>query len=617
MGKLKNCLYGCIFVFLAVLVSMPSPYASAAAVTLVWDPNTEADVSGYRVYYGVASRNYTTDVDVGNKTSHTLTDLEPGKHYYLAVTAYNSSKQESAYSNEVSYTVASFDSDGDGISDQDEMNIYHTDPNNADTDGDGIKDGAELAFWGKNWNVDYDKDGLTGLLDRDSDNDGFSDEEEIGAGSDPADSSSTPSESTVFSIHNLVAAFGSHADYGGSMEVRGSDYSHERWLKVNWPDFNAAGGANRVASGDIDGDGKDEIVIGLGPVPSEPSLPGGWFEILDDDFAHLAWGRIEWSDYNGINGASWPSTGDIDGDGKDEIIIGLGPGGGGWLEIFSYNSGKVVHKAWVKVNWDDYNKLSGETRIANGDIDGDGKDEIVIGLGPVPSEPSLPGGWFEILNDNFTRLAWGRIGWSDYNETMGETWPSTGDIDGDGKDEIIIGLGPGGGGSFESFDFSSTHVDHLAWGEIAWQDYKDLYGDTHPTSADVDFDGKDEIVVGLGKGGDGWIDILDDASQGYTLLKSVQTGLEEYNKLSGESHPSIKFSRIAGKDSDNDGLTDEEESKLGTDPSSPDTDGDGLRDGEEFGYGTDPKLVDTDGDGYGDYEESLAGSDPLDVSSKP
>lgn len=39
---------------------------------------------------------------------------------------------------------ASKDSDGDGISDYDEINIYGTDPFSADTDGDGYVDGAEI-----------------------------------------------------------------------------------------------------------------------------------------------------------------------------------------------------------------------------------------------------------------------------------------------------------------------------------------------------------------------------------------------------------------------------------------------------------------------------------------
>jgi len=84
------------------------------------------------------------------------------------------------------------DTDGDGIPDDDEVNIYNTDPNKADTDGDGINDGDELAFWGADWDGDYDNDGLINILDADSDNDGFSDGMEIESGFDPADPESGP-----------------------------------------------------------------------------------------------------------------------------------------------------------------------------------------------------------------------------------------------------------------------------------------------------------------------------------------------------------------------------------------------------------------------------------------
>lgn len=91
------------------------------------------------------------------------------------------------------------------------------------------------------------------------------------------------------------------------------------------------------------------------------------------------------------------------------------------------------------------------------------------------------------------------------------------------------------------------------------------------------------------------------------------------------------FSYISGgnDDLDGDGLLNEEERQLGTDPRNPDTDGEGLRDGEEvktyktnplnkdtdddglndreelFTYRTDPLRKDTDGDGLGDGEEVL------------
>jgi hypothetical protein len=65
-------------------------------------------------------------------------------------------------------------------------------------------------------------------------------------------------------------------------------------------------------------------------------------------------------------------------------------------------------------------------------------------------------------------------------------------------------------------------------------------------------------------------------------------------------------------DTDGDGLTDDEEARLGTNPLNPDTDGDGLTDYEEVMiYGTNPLNRDTDGDGYSDGEEVANGYNPL------
>ncbi len=64
-------------------------------------------------------------------------------------------------------------------------------------------------------------------------------------------------------------------------------------------------------------------------------------------------------------------------------------------------------------------------------------------------------------------------------------------------------------------------------------------------------------------------------------------------------------------DDDQDGLTQEEENEIGTDPDNPDSDGDGLQDGEEENlYNSDPLQADSDGDGRNDKEEIDAGSDP-------
>jgi hypothetical protein len=208
---------------------------------------------------------------------------------------------------------------------------------------------------------------------------------------------------------------------GGWTEAFVDDYSHADWLRVGWDAYNSANGEVRLAKGDVDGDGKDEFVLGLGPVPGDPALPGGRFEVLDDDYTHLGWGQVQWPGYNSANGESWPACGDVDGDGQDEIVIGLGSGSGGWFEVFEYSAGNVTHRDWAYVNWKGYNTANGETRPACGDVDADGRDEIVVGLG------SGAGGYLEVFDDavgGYGHMAWPQIQWKGYDAANGETWPA-------------------------------------------------------------------------------------------------------------------------------------------------------------------------------------------------
>ena len=79
--------------------------AHSAQVTLAWDANTEPGITGYKIYYGTSSRSYPNSIDVGNRTSCTVTNLLDRTTYYFAATDYNGIGQESAFSNEVSHTT--------------------------------------------------------------------------------------------------------------------------------------------------------------------------------------------------------------------------------------------------------------------------------------------------------------------------------------------------------------------------------------------------------------------------------------------------------------------------------------------------------------------------------
>ena len=92
-------------VLLSAVTLIIGAVLSAGEVTLAWDPNSEPDLAGYRLYHGLQTGQYDHIIDVGNVTTKTVTDLEAGLTYYFVVTAYNTAGLESDPSNEVSYTV--------------------------------------------------------------------------------------------------------------------------------------------------------------------------------------------------------------------------------------------------------------------------------------------------------------------------------------------------------------------------------------------------------------------------------------------------------------------------------------------------------------------------------
>jgi hypothetical protein len=86
---------------------------SQSNVTLSWQAPTEnadgsalVDLKGYKVHYGSTSKTYSDTIQVSNPglTTYVVQNLNAGK-YYFAVTAYNSSGQESSLSPEVSTQV--------------------------------------------------------------------------------------------------------------------------------------------------------------------------------------------------------------------------------------------------------------------------------------------------------------------------------------------------------------------------------------------------------------------------------------------------------------------------------------------------------------------------------
>ena len=89
-------------VFAICGVLLASTVASAQTVNLAWDASTDSTVTGYVVKWGMRTGGYTSSIDVGNRTTWTVSGLTTDQKYFFAVTSYSAAGLSSAPSNEVS-----------------------------------------------------------------------------------------------------------------------------------------------------------------------------------------------------------------------------------------------------------------------------------------------------------------------------------------------------------------------------------------------------------------------------------------------------------------------------------------------------------------------------------
>ncbi|MEO5712611.1 MAG: Ig-like domain-containing protein [Luteolibacter sp.] len=108
--------YGTLFAWLVVACCWIAAGRASAALTplpvslhtvkIAWDTVAENGVSGYRLYFGTASRQYTKTYDSGATATYSVTGIEAGKPYYFAVKAVTIGGLESDLSEELTVTIS-------------------------------------------------------------------------------------------------------------------------------------------------------------------------------------------------------------------------------------------------------------------------------------------------------------------------------------------------------------------------------------------------------------------------------------------------------------------------------------------------------------------------------
>jgi hypothetical protein len=260
-----------------------------------------------------------------------------------------------------------------------------------------------------------------------------------------------------------------------------------------------------------------------------------------------------------------PARCDLDGDGDSDLVIGFGSGSGGKLVILLIERGAVVGSKSLDTASASYrSNPDAETNPGCGDMDGDGLGEIVVGFG------SGFAGRLQVFDDHSTGYApmsgrafesGGILKIQRRRATAVALFPAVGDIDGDGREELIVGAEAGS-------DLGLVILDDALSGFKKHPSVEGRRGAVSPAPAsaagpsggwtrrpalgDLDGDGFDEIVVAFGERSGGELVILDDARWGYKSSGSptnhyVVSGRSEYRSVDGET-------RVALGDIDDDGI---------------------------------------------------------------
>jgi RHS repeat-associated protein len=244
-----------------------------------------------------------------------------------------------------------------------------------------------------------------------------------------------------------------------------------------------------VGAGDTNGDGRAEVVVaagsGGGPVVVVYDPRTG-----DEISRFFAYSRD-------FRGGVRIAVGDIDGDGVAEIVTAAGPGGGSHIRVFD-GFGRSLNRDFFAYD----SSFRGGAAVATGDVDGDGKADIITapGGGGGPHVKVFSGADGSMLESYFASASVNR----------GGAWVAAADVDGNGLADVVVGAGAGD--APEVSVFAGHGVRFASWMAYA----PDFKGGVRVAANDLSGRGFADIVTGAGEGGGPHITMWDGYSFGQT-----------------------------------------------------------------------------------------------------
>ena len=182
-------------------------------------------------------------------------------------------------------------------------------------------------------------------------------------------------------------------------------------------------GAVTVAQGDVNGDGVADLVTGTGAgvAPHVLVLDGNTLAVISSFYAYA----------EQFLGGVRVAAGDVDGNGKAEVVTGTGPGSAPNVCVFNGTTGATQQSFYAYAP-----EYLGGINVGAGDVTGDGKADIITGSG-VGVSPHV------VVFDSATAQAIYSF-YAYLPQFKGGVNVGAGDVDSDGKADILTGAGPGG-----------------------------------------------------------------------------------------------------------------------------------------------------------------------------
>jgi hypothetical protein len=340
--------------------------------------------------------------------------------------------------------------------------------------------------------------------------------------------------------------------FNGVVTMLSSADGSELW-QLEGGDSLARLGEAITFGGDVDGDLFGDVVLRSPGASTNGLYDNGSITVVSG-----APGTIIWSAYGPAHGSAYGSSykfvNDIDGDGVQDMLVGVpGESSNGMVENGAIRALSGISGAmqWEAFGTSNFGQL-GSSFIMLSDVNGDGYEEFATGLDTAGTQGRIDNGYLQAHSTQTGAMLW-RFDGATSGEQMGRVTKLVDDISGDGIDDIVVGshladvAGFGDNGKITAIASNDGHQLWSAHGD----ENQEMLGKDMKDASDIDGDGLEDIFVFSSRA-----DTHGLRDNGMVKALSVADGSTIWRHDGGHDGDRAGEARVVSYDHDYDGARD-------------------------------------------------------------